>query len=137
MAAQLGRGARRCRVDPRRGAAGPLTSLAAAAPGTAAAVAESRPRYFPLFDSLRGVAAMLVLTFHVVLITPLGLETFGRPAQVFGFVGVELFFVISGFLLYRPFVAARVEGRAPQPLKVFFRRRALRILPAYFVILTI
>jgi peptidoglycan/LPS O-acetylase OafA/YrhL len=97
-----------------------------------------RPRYFPLFDSLRGVAAMSVLTFHVVLLTPrIGIGPVGRSAAVLGNVGVELFFVISGFLLYRPFVAARVDGRPPQPLRVFFRRRALRILPAYWVILTI
>ena len=98
----------------------------------------ARPQYFPLFDSLRGVAAMMVLTFHVVLVTPrIGVGPFGRAAEVLGNVGVELFFVISGFLLYRPFVAARLDGRAPQRLREFFRRRALRILPAYWVILTV
>jgi peptidoglycan/LPS O-acetylase OafA/YrhL len=97
-----------------------------------------RPRYFPLFDALRGVAAMMVLTFHVVLMTPrIGIGPFGRVVEMFGSLGVQLFFVISGFLLYRPFVAARADGRPAPGLKGYFRRRALRILPAYWVILTL
>lgn len=95
-------------------------------------------RYFPLFDSLRGVAALSVLTFHVFLMTPaLGHGPAGRTAEVFGSVGVLLFFVISGFLLYRPFVAARTDGRPPPSLAVYGRRRALRIIPAYWAILTL
>ena len=51
--------------------------------------------------------------------------------------GVYLFFLISGYLLYRPFVAARFD-HAPGPgLRSYARRRALRILPAYWVALTI
>jgi peptidoglycan/LPS O-acetylase OafA/YrhL len=97
-----------------------------------------RSRYFPLFDALRGVAAMMVLTFHVVLMTPrIGIGPFGRVVEMFGSLGVQLFFVISGFLLYRPFAAARADGRPAPGLKGFFRRRALRILPAYWVILTL
>jgi peptidoglycan/LPS O-acetylase OafA/YrhL len=95
-------------------------------------------RYFPLFDSLRGIAALSVLTFHVVLMTPLlGAGPVGRVAAVLGSVGVLLFFAISGFLLYRPYVAAKVDGRPGPALGQFLRRRALRILPAYWVILTV
>src|SRR5439155_7118876 len=51
-------------------------------------------------------------------------------------VGVTVFFLISGFLLYRPFVAARA-GRGPAPSwGKFWRRRGLRIVPAYWVALT-
>jgi peptidoglycan/LPS O-acetylase OafA/YrhL len=51
-------------------------------------------------------------------------------------VGVAVFFLISGFLLYRPFVAAHLTGtRAPAALP-FFRRRFLRIYPAYWVATT-
>jgi peptidoglycan/LPS O-acetylase OafA/YrhL len=105
---------------------------------TADGFAAARSRYFPLFDALRGVAAMMVLTFHVVLLTPrIGIGPFGRVVETFGSLGVELFFVISGFLLYRPFVAARAGHRPAPSLKGFFRRRALRIVPAYWVILTV
>ena len=51
--------------------------------------------------------------------------------------GVTLFFVISGFLLYRPFVAARAAARTgPAPGK-YARRRVLRIVPGYWVALTV
>ncbi|MCW2991652.1 MAG: acyltransferase, partial [Solirubrobacterales bacterium] len=84
------------------------------------------------------VAAMMVLTFHVVLLTPrIGFGPFGRVVETFGSLGVELFFVISGFLLYRPFAASRSEGRPPPDLRRYVRRRALRIVPAYWVILTV
>jgi peptidoglycan/LPS O-acetylase OafA/YrhL len=49
---------------------------------------------------------------------------------------VALFFVISGFLLYRPFVAARHAGRSGPHIRRYARRRALRILPAYWLALT-
>lgn len=94
--------------------------------------------HFPLFDALRGIAALMVLTFHVVLLTPrIGIGPFGRVTEMFGSLGVQLFFVISGFLLYRPFAAARVQGRPAPALGSYFRRRALRIVPAYWVILTV
>lgn len=65
---------------------------------------------------LRGVSVLLVLLFH------LGFEFFGS-----GFLGVDVFFVISGFLmavLYR-------EGEAIG----FLKRRALRLLPSYYIII--
>jgi peptidoglycan/LPS O-acetylase OafA/YrhL len=49
--------------------------------------------------------------------------------------GVTLFFVLSGFLLYRVFVAAALRGRPMPSIRDYLRNRALRILPAYWVIL--
>jgi peptidoglycan/LPS O-acetylase OafA/YrhL len=49
--------------------------------------------------------------------------------------GVILFFTLSGFLLYRPFAAAIVRGRPLPSLRRYLTNRALRILPAYWVIL--
>jgi peptidoglycan/LPS O-acetylase OafA/YrhL len=49
--------------------------------------------------------------------------------------GVVLFFTLSGFLLYRPFAAAIVRSRDRPSIGRYFRNRALRILPAYWVIL--
>ncbi len=52
-------------------------------------------------------------------------------------IGLTLFFVLSGFLLYRPFVAA-ISDRRPRPsFRSYFESRALRILPAYWVILLV
>ena len=50
-------------------------------------------------------------------------------------IGVAVFFLISGFLLYRPFVAAALEGRPGPSVRRFFRRRLLRIYPAYWLAL--
>src|SRR5204863_520679 len=52
-------------------------------------------------------------------------------------IGVAVFFLISGFLLYRPFVGAALPGKPQVDTKRFLRRRLLRILPAYFVALTV
>jgi peptidoglycan/LPS O-acetylase OafA/YrhL len=51
-------------------------------------------------------------------------------------IGVTIFFLISGFLLYRPFVAARVLGAPGARLRDYARRRFLRIVPAYWLALT-
>ncbi len=45
---------------------------------------------------------------------------------------MSVFFVISGFLLYRPFAAAHFEGLAPTPMRKFWSRRLRRIVPAYW-----
>ena len=50
--------------------------------------------------------------------------------------GVALFFLISGFLLYRPFVAARLRGEPMPFVGAYAWRRFLRIVPAYWVALT-
>lgn len=52
-------------------------------------------------------------------------------------LGVAVFFVISGFLLYRPFVLANARGTDPTPLLRFWRRRLVRIVPAYWAALSI
>ena len=52
-------------------------------------------------------------------------------------MGPLLFFVLSGFLLYRPWVRAKLTDRPAPPVGRYFRRRALRILPAYWFALTV
>jgi peptidoglycan/LPS O-acetylase OafA/YrhL len=49
--------------------------------------------------------------------------------------GVILFFALSGFLLYRPYVASLLRGSPPPSVASYLRNRALRILPAYWTIL--
>jgi peptidoglycan/LPS O-acetylase OafA/YrhL len=50
---------------------------------------------------------------------------------------VTIFFVLSGFLLYRPYVARHLEGRRGPALRAFARRRVLRVVPAYWLALTV
>jgi peptidoglycan/LPS O-acetylase OafA/YrhL len=108
-----------------------------APPSPAVAPPPGNPR-FPLFDSLRGIAVLAVLLYHVFIFTgALTRRGIGDAVAVAGGQGPILFFAISGFLLYRPWVAARVAG-APEPATGrYLRRRALRILPAYWLALTL
>jgi peptidoglycan/LPS O-acetylase OafA/YrhL len=89
-------------------------------------------------DGLRGLAALTVLTFHVWL------YHFPDPANVrrdsFGDyvasdlrLGLILFFVLSGYLLYRGFARAALRREGTVDLRSFVARRAARILPAYYV----
>ena len=89
-------------------------------------------------DSLRAIAALSVLTIHIALPSGL-LNTDSRFREYWGRldVGVAVFFLISGFLLYRPFVRARAHGQARPPTGAYAWRRALRIVPAYWLVLTV
>jgi peptidoglycan/LPS O-acetylase OafA/YrhL len=93
----------------------------------------------PEVEGLRGVAAWSIVVFHVwvfsssaVLGWNLGPFTaFVSPLQG----GVTLFFVLSGFLLYRPIAAAVLDANEGPRVLRYLGNRALRILPAYWVIL--
>jgi peptidoglycan/LPS O-acetylase OafA/YrhL len=91
-------------------------------------------------EGLRAIAALCVLTTHVwQFAAPHGTDFgvlnnafFGNLAQ-----GLTLFFALSGFLLYRPFATALLSGAARPRIATYARNRALRILPAYWVILVL
>jgi peptidoglycan/LPS O-acetylase OafA/YrhL len=92
---------------------------------------------FPLFDGLRAIAALSIVVTHCAAIT--GFNT-GNPLGAYTArlnMGVAFFFVISGFLLYRPFLAARFAGRPVPRIRDYARRRVLRIVPAYWVALVV
>jgi peptidoglycan/LPS O-acetylase OafA/YrhL len=105
--------------------------MAAAAP---AEVARSHAR-FPLVDAARAFAALTIFAYHVWFV--LGARGGGdlQPWLSQMNVGVPVFFVISGFLLYRPFAASRIAGEGAPALVPYGIRRALRIVPAYWVAL--
>ena len=92
----------------------------------------------PPIDGLRALAAIAVLLTHAAIYSGLaaaGGDT-GRVAQRLE-VGVAVFFVISGFVLYRPFLLARLDGRELPRVGRYAGRRALRIVPAYWLALTV
>ncbi len=86
-------------------------------------------------EGLRALAATAILAFHVWDETA-GVQA-GASQHLFANLraGVTLFFVLSGFLLYRPFAAAVVRGEASPSVRRYAVNRALRILPAYWAIL--
>jgi peptidoglycan/LPS O-acetylase OafA/YrhL len=98
--------------------------------------APARRDHFACFNGLRAIAAIAVLMTHVASST--GADTSTSAGYVFSHldVGVTVFFLLSGFLLYRPFVAAHLAGRPSPSVGNYLLRRALRILPAYWLALT-
>jgi peptidoglycan/LPS O-acetylase OafA/YrhL len=89
-------------------------------------------------DGLRAAAAGAVLLTHVGGLT--GYTLTGTPASWVlsrGDVGVPIFFSLSGLLLYRRWAAAALDGGRTGPVAVYLRRRALRILPAYWAVVLI
>ena len=96
-----------------------------------------RRRFFPAVEGMRGFAALSVLIGHVLFVNYGATGTRGEIGVWLGVLGVVVFFAISGFLLYRPFLAARHEGKPLSKLTApYLVRRAVRIFPAYWVALT-
>lgn len=82
---------------------------------------------------LRAVAALFVVCTHAAFAT--GKLTHGYVGSIYAHleVGVAIFFVLTGFLLFRPWVRAAAGGSAPPELSRYARRRVRRILPGYVV----
>jgi peptidoglycan/LPS O-acetylase OafA/YrhL len=76
------------------------------------------------------VAVLAVLGFHLIP-AEIGLSRYLWRYGVHLNVGVHIFFVISGFLIYSPFVRAHLAGRDGPGLRAYAWRRVLRIYPAY------
>jgi peptidoglycan/LPS O-acetylase OafA/YrhL len=105
---------------------------------TASAAIEGGPaarteRGFPCLDGARAVAATAVVGTHAAFWA--GDQTQDAVGRVFNRldVGVPIFFVLSGFLLARPIFRAAGEGRPGPRTAAYLWRRAVRILPAYWL----
>ncbi|USQ76414.1 acyltransferase family protein [Ornithinimicrobium cryptoxanthini] len=120
-------------IDPRQeSTVAPAATRPAAAGPAAVDVSRLRRRFAPL-DGLRAVGALMVVVTHVSAHTATSVtEPFGGLLARFD-AGVALFFVISGFLLYRPYVAARLTGAPAPDVRGYLWRRALRILPVLWI----
>lgn len=79
-------------------------------------------KYRPEIDGLRAIAVLSVILFHA-----------GVPGLSGGFVGVDVFFVISGYLITG--ILLRELSAGTFSLVTFYERRARRILPALFLVL--
>ena len=94
-------------------------------------------------EGLRGVAVCLVVFFHYLAVRdPRAADPFiawvdsSRTVEVLlrnGHLGVELFFLITGFLLVLPWARHAAAGRPAPRARDFYVRRILRIVPAYYV----
>ena len=88
----------------------------------AAAAVVSRLGYRPQLDGVRGVAILLVMLVHV--------HNWPRG----GFIGVDVFFTLSGFLI-TTLLLEEWQARGTVSLRHFYARRALRLFPAVIVLL--
>jgi peptidoglycan/LPS O-acetylase OafA/YrhL len=88
----------------------------------------------PGLDLLRAIAVAWVMLFHSFVVGGLG-ESYGWLSR-YGWMGVDLFFVLSGFLIGSQVLAplARGEGLS---FRGFYLRRAFRILPAFAAVLAL
>jgi peptidoglycan/LPS O-acetylase OafA/YrhL len=81
-----------------------------------------RPAFRPDIEGLRGIAILLVVAFHA-----------GVPALRGGFVGVDVFFVLSGFFV-TALLARELDGTGEIDAQAFYAKRAMRLLPALFLV---
>ena len=82
----------------------------------------SRRKYLPEIDGLRAFAVVSVLLFHALPYVVPG-----------GFIGVDIFFTVSGFVIARTYLVRLINGSTS--LRQFFLRRIRRLAPAYAVVL--
>jgi peptidoglycan/LPS O-acetylase OafA/YrhL len=103
-------------------------------------------RWIPEIDGLRFIAIFSVLLVHIfdqmishsssrVALTDTHRELFGNMNMLGR--GVQLFFVISGFILAQPFIRDYVDGGKPVSIRAFYKRRLTRLEPPYIFSLII
>ncbi len=90
-------------------------------------------------DGVRAIAATLIVVHHVGFTSGATSRTGAWYGPLLGRfdIGVPIFFVLSGFLLYRPFAASLLAGGEAPAAKGFWWRRFLRVFPAYWVALVL
>lgn len=97
--------------------------------------------HIPPLTGARGFAAIWVVLFHLWQAQEqphIGLAFLDlTPFFACGYFGVDLFFVLSGYLLAIPYIQARMNGHAQPSLRIFWCNRLKRVLPAYLTQLAI
>lgn len=91
-----------------------------------------------VLDGVRGIAILMVVVFHVNRVSGDNLwdwrtNPLASAVSSSGGIGVTLFFVLSGFLLFMPFAKALLFKGSWPLLRVYYLRRMFRIFPGYYV----
>jgi peptidoglycan/LPS O-acetylase OafA/YrhL len=92
---------------------------------------------FGLIDSVRALAAMAVIVVHSYFAADLSVAGYAMSwMAMLGWTSMAVFFTISGFAMYRPFLVAHVNARSVD-WGAFARRRVARIFPPWWLLLTV
>ena len=96
----------------------------------------------PSLDGMRGIAVLWVVMFHYAALGDASRDAWIQAIGAIplldavvrnGYLGVDLFFLISGFLLVLPWFVHAAAGQEPPSAREFYARRVRRIVPAYYV----
>lgn len=96
------------------------------------------PRHVPVLDGVRGVAVLLVMAFHLSWSLPdtTLLARALKPILFKGWMGVDLFFVLSGYLITLGLIGGNHASLGLR-FRDFYVRRSLRIFPLYYATIAI
>ncbi len=95
------------------------------------------PHRFSTLDGYRAIAALVVVTTHVAYFSGVVVVTAWGHALSRLDIGVTIFFLLSGFLLFRPWSQAAMRDDTWPETGTYFRRRLWRILPAYLLLVVV
>ncbi len=97
-------------------------------------IASHREGPFPNLDAYRGIGNLMVMTTHVAFAAGMrGKSEFLNRFLARLDIAIPIFFLVSGFLLFRPYASALYGDRGWPSTRDYFRNRALRILPVYWL----
>jgi peptidoglycan/LPS O-acetylase OafA/YrhL len=91
------------------------------------------PRYVPALTGIRALAALLVLGMHTEQNVPSGLESF-LPFFARGYLGVDFFFVLSGFIITHVYLASVASAKL-RAVQTFLWHRFIRLYPVHVTVL--
>lgn len=88
-------------------------------------------------DSLRGFSTILIVVFHTLAVSGFTVKETDSIGAYTGRlnIGVAIFFVLSGFLIFRPFVHSLIQHLPLPNVRTYYLKRAARILPGYWLAL--
>jgi peptidoglycan/LPS O-acetylase OafA/YrhL len=91
----------------------------------------------PALDSLRGFSTILIVVFHTLAVSGFTVKQADSIGAYTGRlnIGVAIFFVLSGFLIFRPFAHSLIQHLPLPNVHTYYLKRAARILPGYWLAL--